>query len=154
MSTWKPGIVALVDSWRGDGQVALRTQRGSVRSWCVLDGTDTRGLSDDEVYNVRPVVIMELPDGARAGWPVLIDALARAKAETGLDMIFGGLIAQIKAQTEPTKPNEPTDPSVRVTDCEGDVWARIGDYWVNNKGGPSQPWDFVVSRYGPVVVSS
>lgn len=59
---WKPGDVALVTSWRGANQIAFRCERveGEPR-WCVLDGGDTRGLSDDEVSRSRPVAVID-PD--------------------------------------------------------------------------------------------
>jgi hypothetical protein len=112
MSDWKPkpGDIAAVDSWRGEGQIAFRVARlPNGAPWCVLDGVDSRGLDDDEVTNCRQVVVIDLPNGALAGWPTLIEALRRAAVTTGLDMVFGGLIEQIEAQTNP-KPPKPAEP--------------------------------------------
>lgn len=70
-------------------------------------------------------VTIVLPDGALAGWPVLLNALKRARNETGLDLVFGGLIEQIERQTTP-KPEEPTGWGAVVTDGE-ETWSRIDD---------------------------
>jgi hypothetical protein len=73
----------------------------------------------------RESVTISLPSGALAGWPVLIDALRRAKEATGFDLIFGGLIAQIEAQTTP-RPPEPEGLGAVVEDAEGNRWIRRG----------------------------
>lgn len=59
---WEPGSVALVDSWRGVKQIAFRTKRGDVDEWCVLDGTDTRGLDLAGVIAVHPALVIDPED--------------------------------------------------------------------------------------------
>ena len=44
-------------SWRGDGLISMRTD-ASETPWCVLDGTVSRGLSDDEVTRVEPIHVL------------------------------------------------------------------------------------------------
>lgn len=75
---WQPGDVAMVDSWRGDGQLAFRAERvEGGPTWCVLDGTDTRGLSDDEVTRAQPVAVVAYEDREQverllAGYGILV----------------------------------------------------------------------------------
>jgi hypothetical protein len=96
-------------------------------------------------------VTITLPDGARAGWPVVIDALIRAKSATGLDMTFGGLIEQIRSQTIP-KPNEPEGLGAVVEDSKGHRWVKIDVHlncndWTTQGAGSNQRgtgvrWDY------------
>jgi hypothetical protein len=88
-------------------------------------------------------VTIELPSGALGGWRVLIDALEQAKHTTRLELTFGGLIAQIRRQTEP-KPYEPTDLGT-VIECGDDATRYVlahpdaskgdGLRWFSSAGG-------------------
>lgn len=77
-------------------------------------------------------VTVELPRGALAGWPTLIEALQTAETLTGLSLIFGGLIEQITRQTC-AKLDEP-DVLGTVVD------ARDGSVHVLAAPGTRQPW--------------
>lgn len=95
----------------------------------------------------KRLLTIELPDGALAGWPTLIDALRRAKATTGLGMVFGGLINQIETQTKPPKPAEPTGLGAVVEDAHEKLWIRgrnAKNYWRREDGhvaiNASGPW--------------
>jgi hypothetical protein len=127
---WKPGDVASILP-KGT-QVALRTRAG----WTYADGS-THGVRADE-YNFRPLVVIDLPPGALAGWPVLVNALREAGEKTGYRMIFDGLIEQIETQTKPPKPEEPTGLGAVVEDADGRLFTRRcdcgapRDWWPNH----------------------
>lgn len=70
-------------------------------------------------------VSIRLPNGALAGWPVLIHSLRLAEEKTGLNMVFQGLIEQIEAQIPPPKPDEPTGLGAVVEDEDGLRWSLL-----------------------------
>lgn len=128
-------------------KVALRLDEG----WSHVNGVNVDG--DGIVTPVRPLVVIDLPPGALAGWPTLINALELAKEKTGLGMVFGGLIEQIKRQTEDVR--EPTDPKARVTDRRENIWRLLADGdWVCTSGpdvGEYLVWWQLAER-GPLTV--
>jgi hypothetical protein len=128
---WKPGDVAMaLVTW--DNAPAFRKAKGEsdvttkpafkAEGWWVF-GPTTRIPVGDEIA-VRPLVVLDLPDGAKAGWPVLVDALRKAREATGFRMTFDGLIEQIEAQTTPQKPDEPQGLGAVVRDAGGKAWVR------------------------------
>jgi hypothetical protein len=120
--------MALIDSWRGKGQIAFRTQRGSITGWCALDGTDTRGLDDFEVGNIRPLVVIdpEDPDAverlAALLWPHYDDASMAhlRKSEVTADAL------REFANPKPPRPAEPMGLGAVVEDADGRLWVRAG----------------------------
>lgn len=70
-------------------------------------------------------ISIQLPSGALAGWPVLVNALKEAADKTGYHMIFGGLVEQIQAQTTPPKPDEPLGLGAVVEDVAGHRWILV-----------------------------
>jgi hypothetical protein len=135
VSAWKPGDVAMaLVTW--DNAPAFRKAKGesdvttkpAFRSegWWVF-GPTTRIPVGDEM-SARPLVVLDLPDGAKAGWPVLVDALRKAREATGFRMTFDGLIAQIEAQTTTPKPDEPQGLGAVVRERhpeDGVDWVRV-----------------------------
>lgn len=68
-------------------------------------------------------VSIVLPEGALAGWSVLVACLREAEERTGYHMVFGGLVDQIERQIEP-KPDEPKRLLAAVEDRAGARWVR------------------------------
>jgi hypothetical protein len=147
VSEWKPGDVALVDSWRGKGQIAFRVGRGENIGWCVLDGTDSRGLDDDEVGdNARPVVVIDPEDAEQVERlaSALFDVCAYSATHSPIK-----LAAALRefARPTPPRPEEPTGLGAVVEDAEGKRWVRsvvtpARPWYTRNK---SKPWDEIVA---------
>jgi hypothetical protein len=135
---WKPGDVAMVTAYNHP-EPYRAYYCGRDETWRKCDST---AFCVDQPMTLHPLVVIDLPDGALAGWPVLIHALKVAREKTGFRMIFDGLIDQIEAQTAdptPPKPNEPTGLGAVVWDA-GTRWTlavRIpGSFpWVGEHGG-------------------
>lgn len=158
---WKVGDVAMVTD-PVHGELVMTYHQDGIRGACwhgVVDGA-VRCLNTDQALDARQLVVIDLPDGARAGWPVLIDALRQASDKTNLKMTFGGLIEQIEAQTDPPKPPRPTEPTGQgavAEDVDGELYVRHvlpGDQskprpWCNSTGA-SYAWD----EFTPIAVLS
>jgi hypothetical protein len=135
MTEFKPGDVALVDSWRGKGLLAFRCERvAGEPTWCVHDGTDTRGLHDHEVGAARPVAVIDPESpadterlyaalGGRIGMATLAEALREFAAPT------------------PPKPPEPLGLGAVVEDAEEHLHTRCRN--------DSQPWCGLDGRFRP-----
>lgn len=154
---FKPGtVVSCYVSTRDRRHVAVRVEDDGYE-WRLLDGwdADLDLIGDSVVSDVRRLVILELPDGALAGWPTLVHHLEIAKEKTGLHMVFGGLIRQINAQTREPKPEEPTDPKACVADRRENIWRRLADGdWVCTSGpdvGEYLTWSQLTER-GPLII--
>lgn len=161
---WKPGEVAVVDSWRGSGQLAFRCERILGQpTWCVLDETDTRGLDDHEVTDARPVVWID------PGSCEQVERLAAAYHESAYiapwselhidtrTAISDGVQAALWSLVEPPKPHEPTGLGAQVVDHDGETWVRNSTgAWINLHGSygtdPALRWDVLVEKYGPLEV--
>lgn len=74
----------------------------------------------------RPTITLELPYGCLGGWPVLIDALERAREATGLKLTFGSLITQIESQIPPPPIPQPSGIGAVVTDSRGELYVHLG----------------------------
>lgn len=136
---WKPGDVAMVGDDYEQRRAIVRPRHGAngaLEFAYTAGGFDmVGGLADG--WSARPLVVIDLPNGALAGWPTLIDALRRAREATGLHMIFTGLIEQIEAQTAERKPPEPTGLGAVVEDADGQRWVRfkgrLDDTWAGDE---------------------
>ena len=71
---------------------------------------------------------LRLGDGFLGGWEVLIDCLERARASTGLQLVWDSLIDQIEAQIAPPKPPKPEEPLGlgAVVEYDGSRWVSLG----------------------------
>lgn len=132
MREWKPGDVALVDSWRGKGQIAFRCQRGMGRpTWCVLDGNDTRGLVDDEVTLARRIIVIDPGDREQVGR--LAQAIWDAPGNI-LEALDEAVQAALRSLVEP-EVEEPTGLGAVVEDAEGADWHRTREgRWIAADG--------------------
>lgn len=138
---WKPGDVGVTA-----GPAAERFLVGRCDEATAFAYTDGEYTTIPPRDDARPLVVIDLPNGCLAGWPVLIDALERARVQTGLNMTFSGLIAQIRSQTEPLKPEEPTGLGAVVEDAGGERYIRHpGDLapwrWAPGTDG-ERPWRY------------
>lgn len=137
---WKPGDVAMVDSWRGRGQLAFRTERGDAIGWCVLDGSDSRGLDDLEVGNARPVVVIDPEDystfrPALESWTRLVFGYTANERDCEL---FADALREF-ANPTPTI-EEPTGLGAVVEDANGRLWVRA-----EKAKGMQNPWQDTLS---------
>ena len=129
MTTYEAGTVAAIQTSviADDGGVAVRVKRCTLTDepvwmWLTNGGVpraDGGFVRDENVTDVRPLVVLDLPNGALAGWPVVVNALRAARRDTGYHMIFDGLVDQIEVQARPPKPSEPTGLGAVVETADG-----------------------------------
>lgn len=93
-------------------------------------------------------ITIELDDGFLGGWEVLINALERAREETGLAVTFGSLLRQVRRQTA-QKPDEPTGLGAVVTTEDDGDYVRISFEsrrpWQNVQTGAVWDWEAVAA---------
>jgi hypothetical protein len=90
-----PGAVAVVSSWRGE-LLGMKSHAG----WMVVDGTQTRGLDDNEVSAFRRLIVLDLGKKDAA----IVSGL-RVAAESGAlhpatRLELGYIADQIEAQAK------------------------------------------------------
>jgi hypothetical protein len=123
--TLNPGTVAVVDSWRGKGQIAFRTHNDGL-PWCVLDGTGTRGLDHHEVTAARPVIVLDLEtdkDAERLYDVLVIADVVPAYRAGHIDKVLEAL-RFLAAPVPVATVDEPTGLGAVVEDRRGDHWVR------------------------------
>lgn len=136
----KPGVVAVVSSWRGE----LRGMK-SHAGWMVVDGSQTRGLEDTEVTAVRRLIVLDLLPYSPGILANLIESI---------DMAGHVSVAQsIREQTKPPRIPEPGLHGVvqaRTLRGEGALqWTRYttGDgyrnQWIGTNGDVAF-WEYLV----------
>lgn len=141
---WKPGSVALVDSWRGVKQIAFRTKRGDVDMWCVLDGTDTRGLGLAEVTAAHPALVIDPDDSEQVERLLrgILDSFARdvSKEVTDRDVRAAQGFLREFAAPKPPRIDEPSLWGVVEAHVPGIPRRRWVHHeegrWVSDEGEP------------------
>lgn len=150
---WKPGDVAMVD-----GQVAMIYNDGSLRATFVYTDADDDPCS---IYardaDTRPLVMIDPEDREQverlyASW--LDDNLAAPEREAQVNAMQAAL--REFANPTPPRPDEPTDPTARVTDRRENIWRQLADGdWVCTSGpdvGEYLNWDQLAGDRGPVTI--
>lgn len=127
--------------------------------WCFIPGEEavTTGWTSEDHEARTDLITLQLPEGALSGWPTLINALDVAAKETGLKATFGGLIRQVKEQTE--EPRIPEPGTWGVVSAKWDArhepedWVRLHDgKWcplLPESRIPALPWDDLID---PVLI--
>jgi hypothetical protein len=143
---WKPGDVAMVDSWRGNGQLAFRCERVKDEpTWCVHDGHDTRGLHDHEVTLARPALVIDIQDTEQIE---RLDAIYQRVLDTsprfhGLAQVMATALREFANPTTP-RPDEPTGKFAEVQNAEGMVYYRSpAGTWLRQSDNLERPWDHI-----------
>jgi hypothetical protein len=117
-----------VTSWRGKRQLAFRTTRNGGTPWCVLDGSDTRGLADHEVIARHPLVAVDPCDAPVTGATSVIAALYQAhhavRGQAAEQRILQWLITLFENATWPPM-SEPTGLGAVVEAHDGTHWVRL-----------------------------
>ena len=99
--------------------------------------------------SVRPLVVIDPEDRGQVERLLTTLADRQLLSDEPIDfLLVNGAQAALREFANPTppKPDEPTDPSVRVR-AAGTTWARVGSWWITpDVTQVSRQWDYLTDR--------